>query len=150
MESKGFIYNELNAFIKRFSKTRIRYEYDQNALVHVVEVLPNEIYRLDDNYIQWENDFYNRFVAQFPCENICFVSDDALVGIENPELVIEGLEYAPITFLYETPNVFYTNILNTKKKIFERVTYAEGNKTDSITQYNIPSTYIESSFLKAA
>lgn len=150
MEAKDFIYNELNAFIKRFSKTRIRYEYDKNALVHVVEVLPNEVYHLDSDYIAWENDFYSRFVAQFPLENICFISDDALVGIENPELVIEGLEYAPITYLNETLNVFYTNVFNTKKKSFERVTYTEYNKTDNFTQFNIPTAYIESGFLKAA
>lgn len=150
MEAKNFIYNELNAFIKRFSKTRIRYEYDKNALVHVVEVLPNEVYHLDSEYIAWENDFYSRFVAQFPLENICFISDDALVGIENPELVIEGLEYAPITYLNETPNVFYTNVFNTKNELFERVTYAESNKTDNFTQYNIPNAYIEGGFLKAA
>jgi hypothetical protein len=150
MGAKDFIFDELNAFIKRFTKTRIRYEYDQNALVHVVEVLPNEVYRLDENYINWENDFYNRFVVQFPCENICFVSDDALIGIENPELVIEGLEYAPITFLNETPNVFYTNVFNSMNKLFERVTYTEYNKTENFTQFNIPNTYIESGILKAA
>lgn len=91
MEAKNFIYNELKVFIKKFSKTRVRYEYDQNALVHVIEVLPNEVYHLDNDYICWENDLFNRFITQFPTENICFISDDALVGIENPELVIEGL-----------------------------------------------------------
>ena len=77
MEAKDFIYDELNAFIKGFSKTRIRYEYDHNALVHVVEVLPNEVYHLDSDYIDWENDFYNRFVALFPLDNICFISKTA-------------------------------------------------------------------------
>jgi hypothetical protein len=60
-------------------------------LVHVIEVLPNEVYHLDNDYICWENDLFNRFTTQFPTENICFISDDALVGIEKPELVIEGL-----------------------------------------------------------
>jgi len=97
MEAKTYIHDALNAFIKHFSKTRIRYEYDTNALVHIVEVLPNEIYHLDSDYIQWEDDFYNSFVTQFPSENICFISDDALVDLSTPELVLEGLEYAPIT-----------------------------------------------------
>ena len=94
MDAKGFLYNELNAFIERFLKMRVRYEYDQNALVHVVEMLPHDMYHSDNGYILWENDLFNRFVDQFPIENICFISDDSLVGIENPEFVLEGAEYS--------------------------------------------------------
>jgi CspA family cold shock protein len=111
--------NALNAFIKHFSKTRIRYEYDTNALVHIVEVLPNDIYHLDTDYIQWEDDFYKRFVTLFPSENICFISDDALVEISTPELVLEGLEYAPITSSKETTNIINTNIVTSVNKCFD-------------------------------
>ena len=43
MQAKDFIKSELNAFIERFPRTRVRYEYDKNALVHLVEVLPSEV-----------------------------------------------------------------------------------------------------------
>jgi|BioPla2DNA2_1021312.scaffolds.fasta_scaffold33146_3 GTP:adenosylcobinamide-phosphate guanylyltransferase len=119
MEAKNYIHDALNAFIKRFSKTRIRYEYDTNALVHIVEVLPNDIYHLDTDYIQWEDDFYKRFVTLFPSENICFISDDALVEISTPELVLEGLEYAPITSSKETTNIINTNIVTSVNKCFD-------------------------------
>jgi hypothetical protein len=149
MEAKDFIYEELNEFIKRFPKTRIRYEYDKNALVHVVEVLPNEVYHLDSDYIQWEDDLYNRFVSQFPLENICFISDDAIVGIDSPELMMEGLEYAPITCVWETKNILNTKIVKTLNDCFEMPFPAE------MEEYKIDfvegaSPYIESEILIAA
>ena len=97
MQAKDFIKSELNAFIERFPRTRVRYEYDKNALVHFVEVLPSEVYNSDNDYIQWEDDVYMRFVEAFPTESICFISDNALVGIENPELVLVGSEYVLAT-----------------------------------------------------
>ena len=97
MQAKDFIKSELNAFIERVPRTRVRYEYDKNALVHFVEVLPSEVYNSDSDYIQWEDDVYMRFVEAFPTESICFISDNALVGIENPELVLVGSEYVLAT-----------------------------------------------------
>ena len=53
MSAKEFIINELTLFIKAFSKTRVRYEFDESALVHVIEILPNSVYYLDNDYINW-------------------------------------------------------------------------------------------------
>lgn len=97
MEAKEFIATELGLFIKQFTKTRVRYEYDQSASVHFVEVVPNEIYHFDDEYIKWEDDVYERFVSMFPNQNICFVSDDDLTGVDYPELILEGIDFAPYT-----------------------------------------------------
>jgi hypothetical protein len=38
---------------------------------------------------------WDEFVAQYPEEGICFISDDALVGIKNAELTLYGESYAP-------------------------------------------------------
>ena len=119
MEARVYIQNELDSFIRRFSKTRVRYEYDADSLVHIVEVLPNEVYHLDRDYIEWEEEFYNRFVLLFPAENICFISDDALVEISSPELVLEGLEYAPITSSNETSNILSTDIVVSVNNCFD-------------------------------
>ena len=69
MDSKKFIREELTAFIERFSKTRVRYEYDPNARVHIVEVLPNEVYSLDS----YESILYIKYVFRkryFKCSII--------------------------------------------------------------------------------
>ena len=94
MDSKTYILKELETLITKFPDIRVRYEYDSNALVHFVEIVPNEVYHLDNEYIIWENNMDDRFIELFPTENICFISDDALVGIEKAEYTLYGSKYA--------------------------------------------------------
>jgi hypothetical protein len=94
MNSKEYIINELKTFIKKFPNARVRYEYDENAAAHVVEVLPSEVYHLDESYISWESEMFDKFTDIY-MENIGFISDDAFVGIENAELTLCGESYAP-------------------------------------------------------
>jgi hypothetical protein len=97
MDAKEFIKNELSLFIKQFTKTKASYEYDSSTLVHFVEVVPNEIFRQNSDYINWEEDMYQRFISSFPDQTICFVSDDDPVRVEFPEEFFEGIDYAPYT-----------------------------------------------------
>ena len=96
MTSQEYIILELNEFIVKFPQTRARYEYDQLSDVHFIEVVPNNIYHLDQAYITWESELYDRFIASYPDQNICFISDDALVGLENVQLVLTGSVYDTI------------------------------------------------------
>ena len=93
IESTKYIIKELKLFINKFKNVRVRYEYDELALVHIIEVLPNEVYHLDKNYIEWELQMFDNFIKKFPCENINFISDDALVGIKTPVFSKSGIEY---------------------------------------------------------
>jgi hypothetical protein len=86
----SFIKEALKEFILSFPKTRVRYEFDIDANVHCIEVVPNSIYHLDNDYINWENNFTNSFIQSFPYQNICFFSDDAIVGINNIEFELTG------------------------------------------------------------
>lgn len=97
MDAKEFIKNELSLFIKQFTKTKASYEYDSSTLVHFVEVVPNEIFHHNNEYIKWEEDVYQRFISSFPDQTICFVSDDDPVRVEFPEEFFEGIDYAPYT-----------------------------------------------------
>jgi hypothetical protein len=81
IEATSFIKEALKEFILSFPKTRVRYEFDIDANVHCIEVVPNSIYHLDNDYINWENNFTNSFIQSFPYQNICFFSDDAIVGM---------------------------------------------------------------------
>jgi hypothetical protein len=90
MTAKEYIKNELENFIKEFPKVRVRYEYRDRAEAHFIEVIPNEIYHLDEKYILWESEMYDKFTNNFPIQGICFVSDDAFVGIDHAEYVLQA------------------------------------------------------------
>lgn len=96
MTSQEYIFQELNEFIVKFPQTRVRYEYDALSDVHFIEVVPNRVYHLDEAYINWEAEMYDKFVAVFPNQNICFISDDAMVGLENANFELVGLGFEPI------------------------------------------------------
>ena len=97
LEATSLIKEALNGFVKLFPKTRVRYEFDINANVHCVEIIPNHIYQLKNDYIEWENNFTNNFIALFPDQNICFFSEDAIVGIKNIQFELEGSRFAQLT-----------------------------------------------------
>jgi hypothetical protein len=94
MDAKQYILGELNSLVTKFPSVRVRYGYDSNARVHCVEVVPKEVYYSNDEYISWENNVTSRFIEHFPAENIGFISDDDLMGIENEMYVSEGKNYA--------------------------------------------------------
>jgi hypothetical protein len=105
MTSQEYIILELNDFIVKFPQTRVRYEYDQLSDVHFIEVVPNNVYHLDEAYIAWEIELYDRFISSYPDQNICFISDDALVGLENVQLVLTGSIYDTIYSTSRTETV---------------------------------------------
>ncbi len=96
LEATSFIKEALSGFITAFPNTRIRYEFDIDANVHCVEVVPNDIYHLENDYINWENNFTNNFIVLFPYQNICFFSDDAIVGINNIQFELIGSKYVDL------------------------------------------------------
>ncbi len=93
MTPNEFIISKLQSFIHDFPETRVRYEHDKLSDTHFVEVVPNEVYHLSERYIAWESKMFDEFVDQFPHENIGFISDDALVGLENIDFELKGLYF---------------------------------------------------------
>ncbi len=104
-----YIKSELKNFIVKFPKTRVRYENDNNSNTHSIEVVPNEIYRLDKDYITWEESFFDKFINEFPDQSICFISDDAIVGLDRIDFELSGNEY-----LSMIPNIMVDNSLELK------------------------------------
>lgn len=93
MEAIEFIKEKLTAFIEIFTKTKVSYEYFEQSETHFIEILPNNIYHLDSDYLKWESDFFNLFISKYPDQNICFISDDALVGLDNIHFELTGSGY---------------------------------------------------------
>lgn len=90
MQSFDFISTELTKFIILFPNTRVRYENNTETNTHFIEVVPNQVYHLDEHYINWENTFFEKFIALFPEQNICFISDDATVGLDRVDFELYG------------------------------------------------------------
>lgn len=90
MTSKEYIISKLESFITSFPQARVRYEHDADIDTHFVEILPNELYHLKEDYMDWEEQVFDDFVEMFPGESIGFITDDALVGLENVEYELRG------------------------------------------------------------
>lgn len=90
MTEKDFVIALINELVTLFPKTRVRYENHVLSNTHFVEVVPNEVYRLNDDYLKWEENIVFQFINNYPTQNICFLSDDAIVGVENVEYIATG------------------------------------------------------------
>lgn len=91
MTSKEYIIERLENFVKSFRQTRARYEIGSDGVTHIIEIVPNEVYHMDDSYLEWEDCLFNEFISLFPHENICFITDDSALAIIKPIYTIEGL-----------------------------------------------------------
>lgn len=100
MNATDFIITQLQSLTKEFKKAKVRYEYDIEAEVHTVEVLPQAVYDSHD-FLEWESRVFDEFVSAYPQEILGFISEDALVGINHADYTAEGIEYAP----YNTEDV---------------------------------------------
>ena len=153
MDAKSFIHTELNSFIEQYPNTCIRYEYDKSSLIHFVEVSPKEVYDSDNDYIQWENNFWEQFVSKFPAENICFISDDDVVDIKNPELTLTGIEFTPFSTKETSKKKFSTNIMFSKdtSSYINCISMNQSAQNDNnFNETVIPNSYFTNNFLNAA
>lgn len=90
MTSKEYIISKLERFIKNFPHARVRYEHDADIDTHFVEILPNDLYYLNEDYMDWEEHMFDDFIEMFPGESIGFITDDAIVGLENVDYEFYG------------------------------------------------------------
>jgi hypothetical protein len=153
LEATSFIKKALKEFIATFPKTRVRYEFDIDAKVHCIEVVPNDIYHLENEYINWENNFTSQFIVLFPDQNICFFSDDAIVGINNIQLEFIGNQYGVVELISTNDCKSYINLeqihisnrsndvnnesISSSSEVFNNGIANKGNKSNiNLTQPN--------------
>jgi hypothetical protein len=91
--SSEYIIEELKAFVEIFPTTKVRYEQDIDESAHFIEIVPNSIYHFDKDYISWEKEMLKKFILKYPSENICFITDDAAIELENVSFEIVGNEF---------------------------------------------------------
>ena len=144
MNANFFIIDELEKFIKDFSKVRVRYEHSEMSRSHFIEIVPNAIFHSDNDLKEWEYNFWDKFVSLYPTESICFISDDALVGIENDMYIKEGLDYAPFSTNDES-FTFDPNLLLLQQNILQNVdniTFNEDKVYNPIEKIEVTKEYV--------
>ena len=117
MNSSEYIINKINDLVVRFPQARVRYEVDKHAMVHTIEVLPSNLFHENRDYISWEENMFLDFIERFPREGIGFISDDALVGIENVTYMKEGASYF-LSFLDQNFRVNRVSISELQTKVY--------------------------------
>jgi len=104
MVSSEYIIEKLKELVKDFPAIKVRYEYKGDSSVHFVEVLPGSVYRHDEGYADAEDRIIMDFIKEFPDENICFVTEDSYVTVENPSFELVGCNYVePFSILRNAP-----------------------------------------------
>lgn len=153
MKARDYIIDKLESFINTFLNTRVRYEHDERSISHTIEILPVDVYQKDKDYISWESKMYDEFVSLYPNENICFISDNALVGIDNAIFVKEGINYAPFSVEKKTISYGISNIRVSQKSVKNKLSFTY-NELESelipVKGTNIPVEYTDYSYLTAA
>jgi hypothetical protein len=93
MSAFEFIKTELIDFIQKFQKTRVKVERDMDLNSYYLEIIPSEIYHFNDSYISWEKYFLNKFIVEFPDENLFFITDDSVITLENVCFELTGSDF---------------------------------------------------------
>ncbi len=152
MKAKDYIIKKLESFIEIFSNSKVRYEHDERSSSHTIEIQPREVYEKNEKYITWESEFFDKFISEYPSENICFISDNALVKIDNVVFEKEGLYYAP--FSVKNKSLFEMSSIHIHRKSVKEdlsFTCSKSNPTlITMEKTNIPVEYTNYSYLTAA
>jgi hypothetical protein len=90
MKASEYIIDKSNELVMLFPNIRVRYDFDKEANTHFVEVVPSEIHKGSEEYKNTEEEITIEFIHLFPDEGICFISDDALVGIDKVDYEAVG------------------------------------------------------------
>jgi hypothetical protein len=100
MVAKDFIIESIDTLVEAFPGISVKYEDNEPSRTHFIEVLPNQIYLSNLEYQKFEENIVFEFIKKFPDQNICFISDDALVGINSVDYEVKGFLYGLI-FSYD-------------------------------------------------
>lgn len=90
MKSSEIVRGFLRNLASEFPTVRLRYQFDQLAETHMVEVSPAYLYDADDNFKGAQAKVIDEFIRQFPDQGICFIGPNDVVGIEGEADVFHG------------------------------------------------------------
>ena len=86
MDATTFLKNKLQELKTQITAINIRYE--NRKQIHIIEILPLELYNTNIEYMEVENNIIIEFEDLFPDENIIFISTDSLTEVRNCQFQI--------------------------------------------------------------
>lgn len=133
MEAKDQILAEIKKIVLKFPTVKVRYENDFLSNAHFLEVSANENFNFQSkDYLGFIEDVTFRFIGMFPLQNISFISEDSLVGLDKVDFELKGVLYRSIyvgDFLdnknYEVGDVYSSN-------------FYKGSLINTITHFSYP------------
>ena len=152
MNAENFIIDELEKFIKIFPKVRVQYEHHEMSRSHFIEIVPSDIFHSNNDLQEWEYLLFEKFVFFYPTENICFISDDDLVNIENVIYIKEGFDYAPISTVEKNIvfDPFSVSLQPIVMKTEINITFTDTKKHYFIEETQVPQEYSSKTYILAA
>lgn len=122
MDAKEFITAKINELVLMFPTTRCRYENHFLSNSHFIEVIPSEIYHLDEKFSAWEEELTFEFIQTYPDQNICFISDDATVSLSNIDYERKGILFDIPFSINQSQNNFDLNIIHPDRTVSQFIT----------------------------
>ena len=107
MTPREFLISKIKELVILLPNTKVRYENHELSKTHFVEVVPKSIYHNDNIFSAWEEDVTFEFIQIYPDQNICFISDDAIVGITTIDYEQKGNLY-DVPFSINQPNINFS------------------------------------------
>lgn len=92
MTPKEYISTKIDQLVELFPKTRIRYECDEFSGTHTMEIVPQSEYN-KTAMMDWQSEVFEDFFNLYPAEAICFISEDALIGIKKADVIKTGTQF---------------------------------------------------------
>lgn len=98
MKSSEYIKSKIINLVNQNPHIKCSYEFDKDSNVHLIEIEPLSIYNTDQKYFDAESEITFSFIDKFPNENICFVSENSLIKVENPSFIKVGELFSVLSF----------------------------------------------------
>lgn len=108
-EAREYILDQLNDLYTRFEGIKIRYEFNVDLYVHIIEVLPLHIFEEKQDYILAEMKIEEEFQTLFEDEEILFVSEGSLNQIEEASFSL-GYEENILTYTIDIDSGLFDNL----------------------------------------
>ncbi len=128
MRAQDFIIGRLQSLIDNFPQMRVRYEFDGFTSSHFIEVLPSSEFKENHKYSKYETNLIIDFIAEFPNEDIVFITENDLIEINNPLFVREGDSFSKKRLYWNSKSWSNNSALNFNLK-FNKI---YGDNIDSI------------------
>lgn len=90
MTAENWVICRIKELVSSFPHIRVRYENHTLSNTHFLEIVPHSIFHINEKYKEWEEKLTFEFIQKFPNQNICFISDDAIVGLDHIDFEEKG------------------------------------------------------------